>query len=287
MECYCYQRSVQELLAERKTPYERRILEPFKRPIINFGAVVEYHPISPRDQSIIHQFGKKVLPGLFLGYELVAGRIWKGDLLFADLQYLEKLEASEIYPRRINAKEALIWQRHDEFIFPEPDGTAKLSGRDYEFREPTLRREPTVRSEDFSSYLQGESRESQPAEPLDDAEAWGDFSSIQGDFMCRHHAEHRVQLYVPKEETFNVPLKCIDVTGSTHTDLDVLQEKKIEDFRNVDSSKHLSDSRRRFTKFTLLKDKLPKIHVVREETDKDPNNCQTRSCMARSMDENW
>ena len=42
----------------------------------------------------------------------------------------------------------------------DPDGTAKFSGRDYEFREPTLRREQTVRSEDFSGDLQGEPGES-------------------------------------------------------------------------------------------------------------------------------
>ena len=37
----------------------------FKRPIMLFGAMVEYHPISPRDQSRLHQFGKKVVPGIF------------------------------------------------------------------------------------------------------------------------------------------------------------------------------------------------------------------------------
>ena len=35
--------------------------------------LVEYHPITAKDQSRIHQFGKKVLPGLFLGYALYAG----------------------------------------------------------------------------------------------------------------------------------------------------------------------------------------------------------------------
>ena len=78
------------------------------------------------------------------------GGIRKGDVIKADLEDSEKLEASEIYPRRINAREELIRQQDDEFKFPVADGTAKLSGRDYEFREPTLRREPTVRSEDFS-----------------------------------------------------------------------------------------------------------------------------------------
>ena len=35
--------------------------------IIPFGSLVEYHPFTAKDQSRIHQFGKKVLPGLFLG----------------------------------------------------------------------------------------------------------------------------------------------------------------------------------------------------------------------------
>ena len=66
--------------------------------------------------------------------------------------------------------------------------------------------------------------EPQPTETKDDAEARADFWSIQGDFICRHHNEPRVQLYVPKEETYLIPLKCMDVTRSAHTDLDVVQE---------------------------------------------------------------
>ena len=87
---------------------------------------------------------------------------------------------------------------------------------DYEFREHTLRREQTARSEDFSEKLQGESGESQPTETTDDAEARRDFWSIQGDVIYRHHNEPRAQLYVPKEETFSIPLKYIDVTRATY-----------------------------------------------------------------------
>ena len=46
--------------------HKRLFGEPFKGPIIPFGSLVEYYPISAKDHSIIHQFGKKVLPGLFL-----------------------------------------------------------------------------------------------------------------------------------------------------------------------------------------------------------------------------
>ena len=159
------------------------------------GAMVEYHPSSPKDQARIHQVGKKILPGIFLGYELVAGGIWKGDVLIADLEDLEKLDPSNIYPRRINAKEVLIRQKDDEFIFPFAEGTAQLRGTDYEFRESTRRREPPVNTEDLNGKLQGEPGESQPTESTDDAEARADFWSIQGDFIYRHHNELRVQLY--------------------------------------------------------------------------------------------
>ena len=86
MECYTNLRNVTDLLSDGKTPYERRFGQPFKGPIIPFGSLVEYHPITAKDQSRIHQFGKKVLPRLFLGYALYAGGIWKGDVLVADLE---------------------------------------------------------------------------------------------------------------------------------------------------------------------------------------------------------
>ena len=71
MKCCCYLRNIQDLLSDGKTPYARRFGMPFNGPVIPCGAVVEYHPISPKDQSRLHQFGAKVLPGIFLGYVLV------------------------------------------------------------------------------------------------------------------------------------------------------------------------------------------------------------------------
>ena len=109
-ECYTYLRNVTDLLSDGKTPYERRFGKPLKGPIIPFGSLVEYHPKTAKDQSRIHQFGKKVLPGLFLGYALYAGRLWKGDVLIADLEELEMMEVSEIYSKRLNAKEVIFPQ---------------------------------------------------------------------------------------------------------------------------------------------------------------------------------
>ena len=46
MECFCYLRNIQDLLSDGKTPCERRFGVPLKGPVIPFGAMVEYHPIS-------------------------------------------------------------------------------------------------------------------------------------------------------------------------------------------------------------------------------------------------
>ena len=72
MECYCYLRNVEDLLADGKTPRERRFGEPFEGSVIPFGAMVEYHPISSRDQPRLHQFSKKVSLGIFLEHVLIA-----------------------------------------------------------------------------------------------------------------------------------------------------------------------------------------------------------------------
>ena len=67
MECYCDLRNIQDLLSDGKTPYERRFGMPFNGPVIPFGAMVEYHPTSAKDTSVLHQVGPRVLPGIFLG----------------------------------------------------------------------------------------------------------------------------------------------------------------------------------------------------------------------------
>ena len=42
--------------------------------------------------------------------------IWKGDVLIADLEELETMDASEIYSKRLNAKD-VIFPKQGEFIF--------------------------------------------------------------------------------------------------------------------------------------------------------------------------
>ena len=101
---------------------KRQFGMPFNGPLIPFGAMVEYHPISAKDQSRLHQFGFKVLPGIFLGCALYAGGIWKGDIMVADIEEMEEMGASELHARRLNAKEVSTPQRSENFIFPIAEG---------------------------------------------------------------------------------------------------------------------------------------------------------------------
>ena len=137
------------------------------------------------------------------------------------------------------------------------DGSAKLSGREYEFQESTVRREPTVWRKILSGESQGDREEFQPEETKDDAEARKDFGLAKEMPTYRHHIQPRVQLYVPREESFPIPLKYIDATSSTHTDLDVAQEKQIDDYWNVDGNRNLSDSWTGFTICTILNETPP------------------------------
>ena len=104
MEWYCYLRNTQDLLSDGRTPYERRFGMPFNGPVIPFGAMVEYHPISAKDISRLLQFRSKS-PSIFLGYVLYAGGIWKGDVMVADIEGLEEMDAFQLHARRLNGKE--------------------------------------------------------------------------------------------------------------------------------------------------------------------------------------
>ena len=77
---------------------------------------------------------------------------------------------------------------------------------------------------------------------------------MSGNSIYRHHVEPRVKLYSPSEESFPNPLKYIDGSRTTHTNLDVKQEKRY-DIWNIDGSRDLSDPWTGFTQFTLLEEK--------------------------------
>ena len=110
----------------------------------------------------------------------------------------------------------------------------------------------------------------------ENAEVCADFWSIQGDFIYHHHTEPRVQLYVPKEETFLIPLIWMCYKRIDWRLLECRFEQGFVRFVKRIHKVHFVE-----------REASKRIFVVRVEIDKDSNDFQTRLCMARSMDENW
>ena len=161
----------------------------------------------------------------------------------------DSMQRKKYFPKKI-----------ENFIFPVADGRIKFVGGDQELRTSTLIRERPIRGESHVDFL-GES-EGSPPPPLYDSfldagEATNDSWSKSGNFTCRHHVEPRIKLYSPREESFPIPLKYIDVSRTTHTNFVVMQESRIDDCWNIDGSRDLSDSWPCWTQFTLLSEKPP------------------------------
>ena len=101
---------------------------------------------------------------------------------------------------------------------------------------------------------------------------------LQKKFIYRHHVEPRVKLYMTEEETFPITMKYIDVTRTTHTSLDVMLDKQIDDYGNVDGERELSDAWTGFTRFVLLKERPPEGYtssggrLTRKQTTSGPDD---------------
>ena len=173
------------------------------------------------------------------------------------------MDASEICSKRLNAKEVIFPKEKGEFIFPIADGRIKPLGGDQDLKSSTLIRQRPIRGGGQRDFL-GESEGS--LLPLHDSfpdagEAINDFCSTSGNFIYHHHVEPRVKLYSPREESFPVPLKYIDVSRTTHANLDVKQEERIDDYWNIAGSRNMSVHLTGFTQCTPLEEKTPDGHM--------------------------
>ena len=65
------------------------------------------------------------------------------------------MDASEIYSKRLNAKE-VIFPKQGEFIFPIADGRIKTPGGDQELRTSTLIRPRPIQGEVTLTFLENQ-----------------------------------------------------------------------------------------------------------------------------------
>ena len=157
--------------------------------------------------------------------------------------------------------------------------------------------DPKKSDEALSDDVQGSSDGTQSIDAtMDDREVRNDFCSIEGSCIHRHHVEPGVQLYVPKEEGFPIPLRYIDVIRRTRATSDMLQENRIDDYRNVDGGRNLSDPWASSTQFIVqwrtsfrfcvvwgTADKNSSIHKAWSSVAIDEAHESTRKCLERTL----
>ena len=218
MECYTYLRNIQDLLSDWKTPYERR-----------FGATIS----KDRSFRLVHwlsitlflrrtsQESIKLERKSYLDCSLdtlsTRGEFGRVTSWLQTLRSWKRWTHRKSTQKRLNAKE-VIFPKQGEFIFPIADGRIKTPGGDQELGTSTLIRDHPIRGEGQSDFP-GESEGSPPPLPQDSLPDAGEARNhswpISGNFIYRHHVEPRVKLYSPREESFPIPLKYIDVSRTT------------------------------------------------------------------------
>ena len=153
---------------------------------------------------------------------------------------IKKLDASEIYPTRLNAKEVLITQKDGELEFPVADGSANLSGTDYEFQEPTLRWESTVRRANLIGESHGDREEFQPEETKHDKGIIKHFwahAEARKNFISRHHIEPRSSTCVPRKSFLISRIYIIERNSSVKK-----YTMRAEDWRKAKTSEAKTNS---------------------------------------------
>ena len=105
------------------------------------------------------------------------------------------------------------------FEFPIADGTVKLSGERSGYPKIRFSTGSSLHAAKSVKMIFEEKRTglSRMDRMMDNLEARSDFWSIEGNYICRHHFEFGVQIRVPKEESFSIPLRYIDVIRKIHT----------------------------------------------------------------------
>ena len=139
------------------------------------------------------------------------------------------------------------------FIFPAEGGPITLSGRDQELRTSALIRERPIRGEGHIDFL-GES-----------GCRWND------EWFLIHVRKLAITLnqesnFTRREKkSFPTPLKYKDVSRTTHPNLDVKQERRIDDYWNINGSIDLSDPWTGLTQFTPLGETRPNGYMWSRE----------------------
>ena len=242
---------VQDLLAEEKTPYQKRFEEPFKGPIYHSGQWLSLTSDISTGSIKTSSTWQESLTGNISRICVDRGENLERKHSDCGHRRVEELARIRNLPSK-NARKRGIDHTKGRIIHIS-------SGRWYNKIVRKRQRIPRTHSKADTNRMEWRSQ-------------WRNSRRIRRVSTDRTKRWRRStqrltvdDFILPRVETFAVPLKYIDVTRCRHTNLDVMQAKRIEDYWIVDENWNLSDSWSGFTKFTLLKEKSPQWFLRSKE----------------------
>ena len=199
------------------------------------------------------------------------------------------MDASEIYSKRLNAKEVIFPKENGKFIFPVADGRIKFIGGDQELRTFTLIRDHPIRGESQRDFL-GESEGSPRPPPQDSLPDAGE--------AMKWLLVHVRKLHIPpsrwtQSQTLLAERRIIPNSTEIHWRLQNYSHELgcyarkphrwLLEYRWIKRFVWFLD---RFQAAHSIKSETSRrIYVVREETDKTASDIQARLFVARTLDE--
>ena len=126
-----------DLLADGKTPYERRFGEPLKGPVVPFGATVELSSdFTERSIKTLSIWQAILILVSVLALSWSRGEIGNEIFWLRFRKIWKSCTHQKFITEESTRKKYRYHRKGNEFIFPVADDTAKLSGSDHEFGEP-------------------------------------------------------------------------------------------------------------------------------------------------------
>ena len=232
MECKTYLRNIQDLLSDGKTPYQRRFGEPFEGPIIPFGSfgwVSSYNcEGSVTNPSIWKESLTWIVPWIRF---FTRGEFGRVTYWLQTLRSWKRWTPSEIYSIKTQCERGDISQTRRIYFssrrWTNQNSWRRILGTEnthLDTGSPNLRR----KSKGFSWRIRRVS--SSTTSRLTSGCRWSD------KWLLVHVRKLHVppsrwtqsQALTPREESFPIPLTYIDVSRTTRTNLDVMQESRID-----------------------------------------------------------
>ena len=195
---------------------------------------------------------------MFLGYALYAGGIWKGDILVADIEELETMDASKS-TLEDSMQKRWYFPKKKKNLFSNRRWTNQTFWRRWGTENTHLGTASTNSRRKSHSFSWRIRRVSSTTSRLVSGCRWSD----------KWFLVYVRKLHIPpsrwtQSQTLLAERGIIPYSTKIHWriqnhsyEFGCQQEKRIDDYWNIDGSRDLSDSWTGFTQFTLLDEKAP------------------------------